>query len=114
MSDDSISAILSFRDERDWGKFHDPKDLAISISLESSELLELFQWNTSEEAEKKSRDRMKEELADILIYSVSFADIMGFDLDEIIQNKLKKNAEKYPVELSKGSKTKYTELKGSV
>ncbi len=111
MKDESIRKVLDFRDERDWKQFHNPKDLALSISLEASELLELFQWKDSDEAVSVNRDKMAEELADILSYVISFADVMDFDLDEILLAKLEKNAKKYPVELSKGSKEKYTVLK---
>ncbi|MFJ7951299.1 nucleotide pyrophosphohydrolase [Lysinibacillus sp. NPDC096418] len=102
--------ILQFRDERNWQQFHNPKDLALSLSLEASELLELFQWKSSEEAVEKNLDKMKDELADILIYSILFANELKFDLEEIIVDKLKKNNEKYPVELSKNNKQKYSEL----
>lgn len=102
--------ILQFRDERNWQQFHNPKDLALSLSLEASELLELFQWKTSDEAVEKNLDKMKDELADILIYAILFADELKFDLEEIIVDKLKKNNEKYPVELSKNNKQKYSEL----
>lgn len=111
MNSKTISDLLAFRDERDWEQFHNPKDLAISLSLETSELLELFQWKDNEEAIAKGRDRMAEELADVCTYAVYFAKALGFDLDEIIEDKLKKNAAKYPVSLAKGSKKKYTELK---
>ena len=74
------------------------KDLALSISLEASELLELFQWKESEAVVDNKRERIAEELADVLIYSYMMADNMDFDIDEIIEEKLKKNGEKYPVE----------------
>lgn len=75
---------------------HNEKDLGLSICLEAAELLELFQWKTAEEGIKQE-ERIKEELADVLIYSYMMADNLGFDLDEIIEEKLKKNALKYPV-----------------
>ncbi|WP_082350903.1 nucleotide pyrophosphohydrolase [Paenibacillus xylanivorans] len=105
----SMQRINQFRDERDWRQFHNEKDLAISISLEANELLELFQWKTSEEA-KGNPERLKEELADVLIYSYMLADNLGFDMDEIIAEKLIKNARKYPVPESFGQKKKYNEL----
>lgn len=108
--DELISKINQFREERDWRQYHNEKDLAISISLESAELLELFQWISSEEAIGKSNEDLKDELADVLIYSLMLADNLGFDINEIIENKLKKNAEKYPIEKSKGSNKKYDEL----
>jgi NTP pyrophosphatase (non-canonical NTP hydrolase) len=89
--------VLAFRDARGWGKYHCEKDLAISISLEASELLENFQWRTSEEAIAESRQNIKEEMADILIYLVQLADKMEIDLEEEVLRKLVKNAIKYPV-----------------
>lgn len=106
----SMQKINKFRDERDWRQFHNEKDLALSISLEASELLELFQWKTSEEVIKSSRERLKEELADVLIYSYMLADNLDLDIDSIIEEKLRKNNEKYPVNKSKGKKDKYTKL----
>ncbi|MGM0214405.1 nucleotide pyrophosphohydrolase [Enterococcus sp. AZ109] len=105
----SMEKISQFREERNWRQFHNEKDLALSISLEAAELLELFQWKTSEEA-LKNPERLKEELADVLIYSYMMADNLGFDIDGIITEKLEKNTIKYPVENSKGNKKKYTEL----
>ncbi len=94
---DSMSKVNKFREERDWRQFHKEKDLALSISLEASELLEIYQWRTSEEG-NKDREHLKEELADILIYAYMMADNLGFDIDEIIEEKLIKNAVKYPIE----------------
>ncbi|OJD77378.1 nucleotide pyrophosphohydrolase [Bacillus sp. P14-1] len=106
---ESMKRINQFRDERNWRQFHNEKDLAISISLEANELLELFQWKTPEEA-KGNPERLKEELADVLIYSYMMADNLGFDIDEIIAEKLIKNDQKYPVPKSFGQKKKYNEL----
>ncbi|MEH7549526.1 MULTISPECIES: nucleotide pyrophosphohydrolase [Bacillaceae] len=89
--------ILSFRDERDWKKYHNEKDLAISISLEASELLENFQWKTTEEALAETRENIKDEIADILIYLIQLADKMEINLEEEVTRKLIKYAEKYPV-----------------
>ncbi|MGX6992986.1 nucleotide pyrophosphohydrolase [Vagococcus penaei] len=100
-----MDLVNQFRDEREWRQFHDEKDLAISISLEANELLELFQWRSSTEA-KLNPERLAEELADVLIYSYMMADNLGFDIDEIIQKKLIKNAEKYPLSQSKGNRNK--------
>lgn len=105
----SLNEILKFRDERDWKQFHNPKDLAISIALESAELLELFQWKNAQEG-LQNIERVKEELADVLIYSYLMVDACELDIDSIIAEKLKKNNEKYPVEKSKGTKKKYSEL----
>lgn len=106
----SMEKIKKFREDRDWRQFHNEKDLAISISLESSELLELFQWKNPEEVTAKNLERIKEELADVLIYSYMMADNLNLDIDAIIREKLLKNNEKYPVNKSKGNKMKYTEL----
>ena len=105
-----IDLINQFRDERDWRKFHNEKDLAISISLEASELLELFQWKQSEEVVEKSLKEIKEELADVFMYSFMLADNLNLDVEEIIKEKIDINAKKYPVELSKGNNKKYTDL----
>lgn len=107
---DSMAKVNQFRDERNWRQFHNEKDLAISISLEASELLELFQWKQPEEVKETSLERIKEELADVLIYSYMMADNLQLDLDEIIEEKLAKNKLKYPVETSRGQRKKYTEL----
>ena len=109
MVEDIVKQVEDFVEERDWKQYHNPKDLAISISLEASELLELFQWKSSEESVKKYPQEMKEELADILIYCIQFASIMGYDIKDIITSKLKSNAAKYPAKLVKGKKEKYTE-----
>jgi len=102
--------INEFRDERDWRQFHNEKDLAISISLEASELLELFQWNSSEETIKNKRSEIEDELADIMIYSMMLASNLDINIEEIILNKLRKNNEKYPVGKSRGNKEKYNDL----
>ena len=83
--------INRFRDERNWRQFHNEKDLAISINLEASELLEIFQWKNSEEAVSNSFNNLKDELADVLIYSFMLADNLGLNIEEIILNKLQKN-----------------------
>lgn len=111
MKRETIEEVIRFRDERDWKQFHNPKDLAISLSLEAGELLELFQWKDNEEALSCNKEKMKEELADVITYSILFADVLGFDLDEIVLSKLVKNREKYPVELAKGNKAKYDQLR---
>ena len=106
----TIEKINQFRDDRDWRKFHNEKDLAISSSLEASELLELFQWKQAEEVTTKSLNRIEEELADVFIYSIMLADNLGLNIEKIIDEKLENNAVKYPVEISKGSNKKYNEL----
>ncbi len=105
-----MNRINQFRDERDWRKFHNEKDLAISISVEASELLELFQWKKSEEVVEKSLQEIREELADVFIYSFMMADNLNLDVEEIIKSKLDLNEQKYPVEKSRGSNKKYNEL----
>jgi NTP pyrophosphatase (non-canonical NTP hydrolase) len=102
--------IIQFRDERNWQQFHNPKDLALSLSLEASELLELFQWKTSEEAVEKNLDKMKDELADVLIYAVLFANETKIDIIKAIKEKIEKNEINYPKEKSLGKKDKYTLL----
>ncbi|WP_105989210.1 nucleotide pyrophosphohydrolase [Staphylococcus agnetis] len=97
-----INEINQFRDDRNWRQYHNEKDLSLSISIESAELLELFQWRSSKEVLETKQDRIAEELADILIYSYMLADNLNFDINEIIRKKLIKNAEKYPVEKIKG------------
>lgn len=104
-----IKKINSFRDDRNWRKFHNEKDLAISISLESSELLELFQWKSSEETVMNRLPDIKEELADVLIYCLMLSDNLNLDVNEIIEEKLKLNEKKYPIAKSFGSNKKYTE-----
>ncbi len=111
MKQETIDQILKFRDDRDWKQFHNPKDLAISISLESAELLEIFQWSAEDVICSDKIEKIKEELADVVNYCVLMADACGLDLDEIVQEKLKKNNEKYPVVKAKGSKEKYNSLK---
>ena len=110
MKQETIDMVLKFRDDRNWRQFHNPKDLAISVSLEASELLEIFQWSADDLVCENKREKIKEELADVLNYCILMADACGLDLDEILQAKVKRNSEKYPVELAFGNKAKYTEL----
>jgi len=105
--------IREFRDARDWMQFHNPKNLAISIVLEASELLEHFQWKSPDESEahaKAARDDIADEIADVSVYLIELADNLGIDLEQAILKKLDKNAAKYPAEKSKGNAKKYTEL----
>lgn len=108
--DEVIKKLIKFRDERDWEQFHNSKDLALAISIEAAELNELFLWKTAGESEKVDLKRLKEELADILSYAFLLAEKHGLNPFEIISEKIKINAEKYPVEKAKGTATKYTEL----
>ena len=103
--EDAASKALAFREERDWAQFHNPKDLAISISLEASELLEAFQWSGSDLEVARKRGAMVEELADVAIYCIYLADALGVGLA-----KIDANTEKYPADKSRGSSRKYTEL----
>ena len=111
MKEETIRDIIRFRDERDWKQFHNPKDLAISLSLEVAELLEVFQWSGPETGCQDKLDKVREELADVFCYAVLMADACSLDMDEIVEAKLKQNRKKYPVELARGNKAKYTELK---
>ena len=101
MREETINKILKFRDDRDWKQFHNPKDLAISISLEAAELLEVFQWSGADVSNEGKQDKIKEELADVVNYCVLMADACELDLDEIVQEKIKINERKYPVEKAK-------------
>ena len=105
MNKDLIKQILQFRDDRDWKQFHTPENLAKSLSIESGELLECFQWSS-----KYDHEEVSEELADILIYGVLMADTLGIDIEETMKKKLEKNGAKYPVEKAKGNSNKYTKL----
>lgn len=105
--------IVAFRDERDWQQFHNPKDLALSLSLEAGEVVELFQWKNGPEIDAVVRERkaaLADELADVLYYTLLMAHDAGIDLEPALLDKLKRNAEKYPVGKAKGSSKKYTEL----
>ena len=106
-SQEIIKALLQFRNERDWEQFHNPKDLALAINIEAAELLELFLWKKSEEADI---EKIKEELADVLAYTFLLAEKYNLDVKEIVLEKIKKNAEKYPIDKAKGIATKYNEL----
>ena len=110
MTKETIEQVLKFRDERNWKQFHNPKDLAISISLEAAELLEVFQWSGTDVSNEGKQEKIKEELADVLNYCVLMADACGLDIDEIVQEKIKVNNEKYPVSKAKGKKEKYNKL----
>jgi NTP pyrophosphatase (non-canonical NTP hydrolase) len=105
-----IDELVKFRDARNWNQFHNTKDLALAISIEAAELNELFLWKTTEESELANRDKLKEELADVFTFSLLLAGKHGFDVKEIVLEKIKRNGEKYPVEKSKGTAKKYNEL----
>ena len=99
--------IVRFTEERDWDQFHNPKDLALALSIEASELNQLFLWKSAEQADK---EKVKEELADVLNYAFLLADKYKFDISQIILDKIKQNAQKYPVSKAKGTAKKYNEL----
>jgi NTP pyrophosphatase (non-canonical NTP hydrolase) len=108
--DEITNALIKFRDERDWAQFHDSKNLATAISIEAAELNELFLWKTTSESENVDKEKIKEELADIFAFSLLLANKHGFNVKEIVLNKMKANNEKYPVDKSKGTAKKYNEL----
>ena len=110
LRDETIRRVIQFRDDREGRQFHTPKDLAISLSLEAAELLEIFQWSGTDLECRDKLGRIREELADVLSYCVLMADVCGLDLDEILNAKVDQNAAKYPVEKARGSAAKYTEL----
>lgn len=103
----TIEKLIQFRDERDWKQFHNSKDLALAISIEANELLELFLWKDNESFDM---EKLKDELADILSFSLLLANKHGLDVNKIISDKITKNGEKYPVSKAKGTATKYTDL----
>lgn len=107
--------VRAFRDERDWARFHTPKDLAISVSLEAAELLEHFQWKGEAEvaahlADERHRRELSHEMADVLLLLLGLADVTGVDLYAAALDKLAVNAEKYPVARSRGNAVKYDRL----
>lgn len=102
-----MNDIDEFTRERDWDQFHNPKDLALALSIEASELLESFLWKKPEEAKI---EKVKEELADVFNYAFLMASKYGFNIEEIVREKMEANAKKYPVEKAKGVATKYSEL----
>lgn len=110
---DLTKKIVKFNKERDWKQFHNPKDLAISLSLEASEVLEHFQWKNKEEIEeyiKTHKEHIGEELADVFYWVLLICHDLKIDIIKASEKKLKKNIEKYPIKKAKGKHTKYTEL----
>lgn len=108
-----IEKIKKFRDERDWMQFHDPKNMAVSITIEAAELLEHFQWKTKEEVKAyidENKEEISDEIADIAMYLFELADNMGVDLVQAMGKKLEKNKLKYPIEKAKSKHTKYNKL----
>ena len=105
MKQETIERIRKFTEDRDWDQFHTPANLAKSISIEANELLECFQWSDTD----FDREHVKEELADVLVYCQNMLDKLELDADEIVNKKIDRNEEKYPVEKARGSAAKYTE-----
>lgn len=109
LRDETICRVLQFRDDRNWRQFHTPKDLALSLTLEAAELLEAFQWSGTDLECRNKHEKIREELADVLSYCILMADVCGLDLDEIMNEKINRNEEKYPVDKAWGNAAKYTE-----
>lgn len=112
---EALAKLINFRSERDWSKFHTPKNLAMSIAIEAAELMEHFQWKNEEEtneflASEENLEKVKEEIADTISYLLLLSYDLGIDLNETIINKIGKNEAKYPVAKCKGISTKYNEL----
>ena len=107
---ETLDQLISFRNDRDWAQFHDSKNLALALFLEAAELNELFLWKKDDESENVNKDKLKEELADVLAYAFLLAEKHDLDIFEIVQEKIKRNGEKYPVEKAKGTAKKYNEL----
>ena len=105
-----VQRIKVFCDERDWSQFHDPKNLAISLQLESSEVLELFQWTKNNEIKQGKEQELSDELADVLYWLIMLSNRYQINLLEALDKKMNKNEQKYPIEKSKGNSVKYTEL----
>lgn len=102
-----IQDLIKFRNDRDWEQFHNPKDLAIALNIEAAELLELFLWKSHDEA---NIDKIREELADVFAYAFLIAEKYNLNVKEIVNDKIKMNAEKYPIEKAKGNSKKYNQL----
>jgi dCTP diphosphatase len=105
--------VRKFSQDRDWDQFHSPKNLSMALSVEAAELMEIFQWSSQKESKnpsEKQLDSIKEEVADIAIYLIRIADILDIDLPSTIAEKIKSNDAKYPIDKSKGSSKKYTDL----
>jgi len=106
----TIEIIKEFIKQRDWEQFHDPKNLAISLNLESSEVLELFQWTKDNEINKNRVTNLKDELADVYYWLLLLADHYEIDIEKALEEKMKKIEEKYPIDKSKGNSEKYSEF----
>ncbi|WP_284451839.1 nucleotide pyrophosphohydrolase [Methylophaga thalassica] len=108
-----LKQLIEFRRERDWEQFHNPKDVAISLSIEASELLEWFQWKTAEQVQQRlasdKREELEDEIADVAVYLAYLCHDLNIDLNQAIKNKMQKNAAKYPRDKVKGRNDKYDE-----
>jgi NTP pyrophosphatase (non-canonical NTP hydrolase) len=120
MSDGDIARLMgevrAFVDERDWGRFHTPKNLVMALTGEAGELTELFQWLTADESARIMADpgtakKVRDEVADVFVYCLRLADVLGIDLATAVREKMRQNAAKYPVDLAKGNATKYDALR---
>ncbi len=105
-----IQELIKFRNERDWQQFHDSKNLSLAISIEAAELNELFLWKKEEDADNVNIEKLKEELADVLSFAFLLAEKHNLDIFDIVLEKIKRNAEKYPIDKAKGTAKKYDEL----
>lgn len=111
--DELTKRILRFRDDRDWKQFHNPKDLALSLTLEAAEVLEHFQWKSTDEIEKyikSDKSKIGDELADVLYWVLLMSEDLEIDILKALENKMKENESKYPVSKAKGKHTKYNKL----
>ena len=108
-----LAQLIAFRRDRDWEQFHNPKDIAIALSIEASELLEWFQWRTNDEISAQlasdKRELLEDELADVAVYLSYLCHDLGIDINKAIATKIEKNAAKYPIDKVKGSADKYNE-----
>lgn len=107
----NLKSILEFREKRDWKQFHSPKNIALSLVLEASEVLEIFQWSKNNDLPNGKKAQIKEELADVYYWLLLLSYDINIDLEKALSDKMGKNAEKYPADLVKGSSKKYTEYK---
>ncbi|WP_010246497.1 nucleotide pyrophosphohydrolase [Acetivibrio cellulolyticus] len=112
---ESMEMLIKFRSEREWSQFHTPKNLAMSVAIESAELMEHFQWKNEEETKQylssqNNLEKVKEEIADTISYLLLLSTDLGIDLNQTVLDKIKKNEEKYPVAKCKGRNNKYNEL----
>ena len=105
-----IKKLIDFRNERDWEQFHDARNLSLALMLEASELNELFLWKKEDQIKDIDVDRLKEELADVLVYAFFLAEKYNLDIFQIVEEKMIRNGQKYPREKAKGTAKKYTEL----